>query len=555
MQAAELTASGIEPDMLDPSCSGLGMPAERRRRRLADRVPGIGTIRDLSGWRERVSMAGLREDLRRPGPIRSGRLAGLSMGAAIWTMAWPGFSEQMLSVTLALVDTWIAAHVSKDATDAVGSAVYALWFVGLITSAIGVGATALIARSLGAGRPAVARAALGQAMLLSVGSGVVLAVALALLAPVLAAASSLSGQAAEDFRVFMLAAAAGVPFTTLLFAGNACCRGAGDTFSPLVVMLVVNVINAAGSWVLAIHLQMGVLGIGLGMSLGHFVGACMVLRQLMRGVSGVALTRRRLWPHAVTLARLVRLALPNLLEMLGMFIVNYAIVLMVGLMSAAAAAAALAPGAEAGAASAGGAGGLLGAHLIAIRLEAFSFVAGFSMGMAASALCGQYLGAGAPELARKAALVCTGIACAVMGLWGVVLMIWGPALTALISPVAEHAYWTPQLLFITGIIQVPFAMAIVLRSAMHGAGDTRATMWMTLFCQWGLRLPIAYALCGVDIPVPAWIAGEPGWVLANPFPFHWGLPGLWIGLCAEIVIRATVYTARFLSGRWARATV
>ena len=34
-----------------------------------------------------------------------------------------------------------------------------------------------------------------------------------------------------------------------------------------------------------------------------------------------------------------------------------------------------------------------------------------------------------------------------------------------------------------------------------------------------------------------------------------GLPGIWLGLCGEIVVRGMLFTARFLNGGWAKLKV
>ena len=52
-------------------------------------------------------------------------------------------------------------------------------------------------------------------------------------------------------------------------------------------------------------------------------------------------------------------------------------------------------------------GGLVGAHIITVQWEAFSFLPGFAMGTAAAALAGQYLGAGNARMARRAIFACT----------------------------------------------------------------------------------------------------------------------------------------------------
>lgn len=483
------------------------------------------------------------------GKLRTGRLAGLTMGAAIWALSWPILCESLLNSCTGLVDAWIASKLSQAAADAVSAAAYVTWFVGLITMAIGVGATALISRSIGAGKVAVARAALGQAVLLAIFGGLVATALLVLAAWPLATLLSMTGQVKHDFRVFLWAYAAGVPFSTLLFAGTACARGAGDTLRPLWTMIAVNLVNLPLSYALGIWAGLGVMGVGMGTAAAHVVGAMLILSFHVRGLSGVMLLRRWMRWHPVTAYRLIRLGLPNFLETFGMWVVNFMVILMVGWMSAAAVSAH-------GVTAVGDSGGLLGAHLWGIRIESFSFLPGFSMGIAAGALCGQYLGAGSPAMARRAALRCALIAATIMGSVGLGLIFLGGPIARMLSDQPAHRELVPGLLFIAGCVQVPFALGIVFRSAMHGAGDVRAVMIMTWITQWGLRLPMAYALSGVDIPLPsslhAWWGAE---AIRNPFPFDWGLKGLWLGLCSEIVIRAAVYAGRFFHGGWAKARV
>lgn len=477
--------------------------------------------------------------------LRTGRLAGLSLNAAIITLAWPVLCESLLNSLIGLVDAVIAARISQAAGDAVGGAAYLLWFVGLIVMAIGVGATALISRCVGAGKGAVARAAMGQAILLAIVGGLGIAGVMWFVAPWMAGLMSMDGAAKGDFVTYMRAMCLGMPASTVLFASLACARGAGDTLRPLFTMITVNVVNGAAAWLLAIHFNLGVLGIGLGTSIAQIVGAATILWFHYRGASGVALTRRWLRPHRVTAYRLLRLGLPSFAETFGMWVVNFATVLMVGWMGHAAM--------LASAPANGDSGGYTGAHLLAIRLEAFSFLPGFSMGIAAGALCGQYLGAGLPHMARRAAVRCMLLAMGIMGTGGVVLIALGGPITRALSDQPAHLQLVPDLLRISGFIQVPFAMAIVMRSSMQGAGDVKAVMKLTWISQWGLRLPLAYAISGVDIPLPEWLLG--GVVIENPFPFDLGLPGLWIGLCVEIAIRSCLYGWRFRSGQWLKARV
>lgn len=510
----------------------------------------------LGSGRRPAATAGVTPD----GRLRTGKLAGLTMTGAIWVLSWPIMVQSLLNSLVGLTDTVLAAGVSEAATDAIGGASYIVWFVGLVMAAIGVGATALISRAVGGGRQAVANAALGQAILLALWAGVAVGVLVAAGAWPLAAMLNLSDEAAAAFRSYMLINAAGAPLASFLFTGIECCRAAGDSRRPLWSMVAVNVVNVLLSWSLAgvdltstrfvngqtvttvvlanpFPFDLGVTGIALGTLVGHAVGAAMVLHLLLRGRSGVVLRRRRLRPHWHTMRRLIRVGFPNFLEMLGMWLGNFAVVLMVGML-----------GASAGA-------GVLGAHVVAIRVEAFSFLPGFAMGTAAAALAGQYLGAGSPRLAWRATLACTGVASAIMGAMGLLFILAPRAIVGALTSQPTHLELVPQVLAVAGLVQVPFAVSMVLRSALRGAGDVKVVMWLTWISTWGIRLPLAYACSGVDITLPRWLGGG---VIDNPF---WptgetgGLVGLWVGLCAELVIRAAMFAARFIQGGWTRAKV
>jgi len=487
------------------------------------------------------------------GRLKFGRLAGLSMPAAIFTVAWPVLVDSILGSLVGLVDTVLAAGISEPATDAVGNASYLMWFIGLVFIALDVGATALISRSIGAGRRAVANAAVGQTMLLAGAAGVIVSLLVFAMIPVLISIMGLPEATAHAFRSYMRFIAADAPIVAVMYAGIACLRGSGDSFRAMRALIVVNLVNIAVAWSLAgvditamrlvngepvsrvlLHnpfgFNLGVAGIGIGTLTAHATGAALVLVTLLRGSTALTLHARRLRPHAVTMARIVRVGLPNFFETLGMWFGNYLIILMVNWMGA----------------------GLVGAHILAIRVEAFSFQLGFAIAIAATTLTGQYLGAGSPALARRAIVWCSILASAVMGSMGLAFIFIPRTIVAIISGQPTHMQLAPQCLFITGLVQVPFAISIVLRQAMRGAGDVKVVMWITWITTYACRLPLVYILSGVDIPVPHALGGG---TIHNPFGFEPSLRMLWIGLCTEILFRSMAFGWRFTHGGWARQRV
>lgn len=505
-----------------------------------------------------VAGSGPRVETTPEGRIKSGRLAGLSMWQAIWVLSWPVLIESALGSLVGLTDTTLAAGLSQAATDAIGGTAYFMWFVNLVGMALGVGATALIARAMGKGRLAVANAAVGQSAVMGLIGGVLVGVLIALAAPTIADWLSLQG-AAHDLAVsYLRITAIAVPAQTFLSIGIACCRGAGDSVRPLAVMAIVNVCNIVASIALSgvdlavgsldpvtgavrrnvffhnpIRFDMGLDGVAWGTAIGWAVGGAIMVLLLVQGSHGVRLRARRLKLHWHTSRRLLRIGLPNFLETLGMWLGNFLTILMVGWLKTP---------------------GLLGAHIVAIRIEAFSFLPGFAMSLAAATLAGQYLGARSPRLARIAVHRTTAIGSALMGAFGLCFIFAGARITGLLTQLPIHLELVPKLLVICGLVQVPFAMSIIYRSALRGAGDTNVVMWITWISTYAIRLPLAWLFCGVEIPLPG------GGTIPNPAPLQqwWGvhpLVGFWIGLCSELVLRGIFFTAYFLSGRWERAKV
>lgn len=491
------------------------------------------------------------------GRIRSGKLAGMSMWHAIIVLSWPVLIESFGAALVGMVDTTLSAGISRAATDAVGAAAYFGWIIGLLGIALGIGATALISRAMGRGRTAVAGAAVGQCVLLSVTGGVLIGLAIAAIAPWVASLMSLSDEAREAAIIYLRITAIGVPANTILAAGIAACRGAGDSVVPLIVMISVNIINTIGSvvlsgvdiatsklgpdgevirrviWTNPVELNWGVAGIAWGTTIGWSVGAIILLVALARGVHGLKLRASRLKPHWHTIQRLNRVGIPNLIETFGMWFGNFIAILMVGWMHNE---------------------GYIGTHIVAARIEAFSYLPGFAMGAAAATLAGQYLGAGSPRLARLAVWRCLIIACVIMSIGSVAFVAIPSQITGLFTQQRIHLELTPKLLLIAAIIQIPFAISIVVRGAMRGAGDTKGVLRITWLSTWGIRLPLAWLFCGVDIPLPG------GGHIPNPAPLQewWGvhpLVGFWIGLCGEIIIRAMMYMACFAQDGWLKAKV
>ena len=267
--------------------------------------------------------------------VPAGLKAGVSLPHQVAALAVWFFFEQLLNLTVGLVDLAVAGHLlPTEAVNAVGASMYLLWLVSMLIAAAGVGATALISRSAGAARWRRANSLLGQAVLLAALWGTVMGVLFFLFAPAIARLSGLHGASEMLCTRYLHVLAPAVPCNAILIISAACLRGSGNTRTPFLVMIVVNLVNIAACVSLVAPWSpiggRGITGLALGTLLAWVTGASCLVGVLARGCKRLLLQRRFLRPRWPVLLRIIRVGLPNLLENSGFWLGNFLVIIMVG---------------------------------------------------------------------------------------------------------------------------------------------------------------------------------------------------------------------------------
>src|SRR5687768_7920338 len=158
----------------------------------------------------------------------------------------PILAEQALDSVVELTYVYLAGHLRNDAvaaTAAIGSVAYILWLLGLIAGAIGTGSTALVARATGARHRSLANSVCGQTVTAAALTGLALGLLTLVFQRQIAAVTGLKGEAYDFALYYVRALSLALPFSIFLFAANACLRGAGDTITPAVSVIVVDAVN------------------------------------------------------------------------------------------------------------------------------------------------------------------------------------------------------------------------------------------------------------------------------------------------------------------------
>jgi putative MATE family efflux protein len=459
------------------------------------------------------------------------------MSFAIWILAMPILVQQILVACVGLADKMFAGALPQSvvlpAMDAIGIGSYIGWFIAIAVSGVGVGGQALIARAMGGGKKQMASDVLGQSIVLAGLWGIVVGVGLWFVASPLGDMCQLSPAAKIYLVQYIQILAVSMPFCSIMTTGAMALHGSGDTMRPAIVAIFVNVVNIVVSFVMSgadvrfgdelianpFDWDLHVIGIALGTSAAYFVGGICIVGVLFIGVKDLKLKAKDLFPRFDVFCKIARIGIPSFFEGLSMWSANLFVLYFIGQISAK-----LAQEGE------DIAQGLQGAHVIAVQWEAFSFLPGFAIGTAAGALAGQYLGANNIKDAKKSTLICVLLAMLFMGTMGLGMIFFGVQLTSIISNQPMHLSLVPKLLVVAGIMQLGFAVMMVIRQSLKGVGDTVWTFIITTFSSWCIRLPAAWYL-GVHL--------------------DYGLVGIWYALCGEMIIRAGLFSIRFFQGGWA----
>ena len=168
---------------------------------------------------------------------RDARASGITTKPIRWAvlaLALPVLGEQLLNSFIALVDTFLAGQLSKEATAAVGLAAYVEWLATMLFALVATGTTALVARRSGAGDRDGANLFANQSITLSLFSGLVFSALLYALAPTFAGLQEMTGRTYDITVEYLRIDSLALTFTSVTLVGAAALRGAGDTRTPIV---------------------------------------------------------------------------------------------------------------------------------------------------------------------------------------------------------------------------------------------------------------------------------------------------------------------------------
>ena len=446
----------------------------------------------------------------------------------VLSLTLPVVTEQVFVMLMGVVNTIMAGYIGKEAVSAIGM-VDSMNFIFIsFFSAAAVGATVVVAHYAGQRNIQDANRAVRQALFsgLSLALGVTIAIAI-IRRPITGLLFGSAEPLVMDYvRTYLAITLFTYPAIAVTAVVGGVLRGAGDTRTPMKVTLMMNITNALFSYLLiyglrlqtpwfAVHFQgLGIVGAALGIASARTMGAAVMILILVRGSKEIRLTGlRRFRPDWALQRSIFNVGIPASLESL-MFNTGKLItqIFIVGMGTAS-----------------------IASNFIASSVFSMINVPGSALSIVAITLVGQHMGRGETEEARDTMLylvkftaVCLLILC------GLAFPFAG-FLVSLYSREPEILRLSTLLIQLSAFA-MPFlwGVSFVLPSGLRGAGDAKYTMITAVIGMWAFRVTFGYVL-GV--------------------PMGLGVPGIWLGMYTDWLVRGILYYRRVKQDRWTRHAV
>ena len=398
------------------------------------------------------------------------------IGRAITLLAIPMVLEASMESLFAIVDMFWVARLGSDAVATVGLTEAVLTLLFAIAMGLATAAAATVARRIGEKNPEGAADAAVQGILLGVGFAGVLGLLGAWFAPDVLRLMGASDSIIRTGSGYTRMIYGGSSAVMLLFLINGVFRGAGDAALAMRVLWIANLINIVLNPFLIFGIgpfpKLGVLGSGVGTTVGRSCGVLIQLWALSRGKSRVVVHLRNVRVHGEVMWSLIRISAG------GIFQYFVGMASWIGLVRMASSFGSIA----------------VAGYTLAIRIVIFAILPSWGMAQAAATLVGQNLGAKKPDRAEQSVWRAGLYNMIFLGTIALAFVFFANGMVAIFTTDPRVAPVAAQALRVISYGYIFYAWAMVMVSSFNGAGDTYTPTALNVICYWVIRMPLAWAL-------------------------------------------------------------
>jgi len=430
------------------------------------------------------------------------------------TLFWlllPIIIEQFLNSLMGMVDTMMVSTVGSEAISAVSLVDSINNLVIQIFSAMASGATIICSQYIGSGNKKESNRAAGQVVL------TVFVISLSITMLCILGGERLlrlvfgtvEDSVMANALIYFMITVISYPFLALFSAGAAFYRASGNSKFPTKVSVVSNVINVMGNILFIYGFQWGVAGAAFTTLLSRAFCTVVVFYCLRKPRQTIVVKNYlKIRPDMPLILAIMAIGVPSGIEN-GMFqFGKLAVQSTVSTMGTIA----------------------MSAQAMTNIFENVNGIFGNSVGIGLMTVVGQCIGANRKEEAKYYIVKLMDIA----GIGTFVSCLLVLAITKPVTWLAGMEVEAAQMCFelvaaMTAVKPLVWVGAFGLPYGLRAAGDVKFSMIASVSIMWGCRVALGIFLVRV---------------------FHLGLIAMWIGMFADWIVRAVIFTTRFVNGKW-----
>ena len=428
---------------------------------------------------------------------------------SVWGLAWPPIVGNLLFASVGVISIKAVGTLGAEAVAAVGTGQRMVWVFQALLMAVMTGTTALVARAVGSKNMIEAAHVTRLAIGVSIALSLITTLVIVLFAEKFIGIFGLDPVAQELAVTYLTISILFIPFMAIGMVIGAALRAAGDVKTPMYIGIFTNII--------AIYLllglvngqygmpKLGIIGAALAMGISFTIGAAIQLYLWLANKLVVPLGKAGAFTKE-RLRQLITISYPAGIEsfvfQFGMLSFFW-IVAMYGTEEVA-------------------------AYNIGVNILMLSFILGNGFSVAAATLSGQFLGASDPVAAYKSGYQAAGMTMLAMSLSGLLLAFFAEPIAWFFIQDEEVVKFAVIFVWIFAMAQPFMALEFSLGSTLRGAGDTRSPLVITIIGLLVIRVPIAFLLYYLEMPVQ--------WIFAT--------------LIIDYFVKGILLITRYRSKRW-----
>lgn len=431
----------------------------------------------------------------------------------ILRIALPASVELMLSSLVSMVDLMMVGGLGTWAITSVGLTTQPKFLLMTMVMSMNVGATALVAQSKGAGKQDAAKKYARQAVTVNLLMGAVLSlIGLLTARPLVSFMGAKTPDILNAGTAYLQIQMASFLFFSMTSTLTAVLRGIGDSKTAMYYNSAANLCNIVLNYLLINgHYgfpRMEVAGASLATAISQVLACALAILAVSKRKCYLHMSLRDDFrPSRQEISEIAAIGLPAALEQFMMRIGSLIFsktVASLGTLEFA-------------------------AHQVCMNIQSLTMMNGQVFSISATSLMGQSLGRRRPDMAQAYTTRCRRCGMTVAVLMGLAFVIFGAPLSGLYTEDVACIAICVEILWIVAFIQPFQSSQFIVAGALRGAGDTKFVAKLTFFTVLLLR---------------------PGLAILAVNGFHLGLPGAWLAITTDQILRSALIAFRYRSGKW-----